>query len=140
MKVLTLLLASGFFLLFDQFTKRVVARLTEGQPAWAASWIRLRHVPNVRRGLILRHPRARLLVWAVLFSVITLIVSEGHFFQHVAAQLGLGMALGGAGSNVWDQLRRGAAVDFLDLGWWPVFNLADVAICIGAATAISFLR
>ena len=45
--------------------------------------------------------------------------------------MGLGLALGGAGSNVLDQLRRGAVVDFLDLGWWPVFNLADAAIVAG---------
>ena len=34
-------------------------------------------------------------------------------------------------SNIHDQLSRGAVLDFLELGWWPVFNLADVAITLG---------
>jgi signal peptidase II len=49
------------------------------------------------------------------------------------------LALGGAVSNIYDQLSRGAVLDFLDLGWWPVFNLADVAITLGVATASWFL-
>jgi len=31
-------------------------------------------------------------------------------------------------------------IDFLDLGWWPVFNLADVAITIGVTMALWFLH
>jgi signal peptidase II len=31
---------------------------------------------------------------------------------------------------------RGAVVDFIDFQWWPVFNVADMAIMIGAATMI----
>ena len=33
--------------------------------------------------------------------------------------------------NLYDRWRRGAVVEFLDLGSWPVFNLADVAITTG---------
>jgi len=54
--------------------------------------------------------------------------------------VGLGAALGGAASNLYDRLRRGAVIDFLDVGWWPVFNLADVAITLGTITALWFLR
>ena len=31
---------------------------------------------------------------------------------------------------------RGAVIDFIDFQWWPVFNIADMAIMIGAATMI----
>ncbi|MDL2317283.1 signal peptidase II, partial [Desulfovibrio sp. OttesenSCG-928-A18] len=58
---------------------------------------------------------------------------------------GLGCILGGAVGNLVDRLRIRAVVDFLDLhvlGWhWPAFNVADVAICLGAGlTAIMILR
>jgi signal peptidase II len=54
--------------------------------------------------------------------------------------VGLGLALGGAAGNVLDWIRRGAVVDFVDLGWWPVFNLADGGIVVGiAAVALSVL-
>lgn len=52
-------------------------------------------------------------------------------------QVALGLIIGGALGNVADRVRLGAVFDFLDFyaaGWhWPAFNLADSAICIGAA-------
>ena len=53
------------------------------------------------------------------------------FLVHLA----LGLQLGGAVGNLIDRLRQGYVVDFVDFGyhsnWWPVFNVADSAICIG---------
>ena len=52
--------------------------------------------------------------------------------------LGVGLVIGGSLSNVVDRLFRGggwldgAVVDFIDVQWWPVFNLADTAIVVGA--------
>ena len=44
----------------------------------------------------------------------------------------LGLVLGGAIGNLVDRVARdGAVVDFIDLQWWPVFNVADMAICVG---------
>ena len=47
------------------------------------------------------------------------------------------LVLGGALGNVWDRLRYGVVIDFLDFHWgdyhWPAFNIADSAICIGVA-------
>ena len=52
----------------------------------------------------------------------------------------LGFILGGALGNVLDRVMYGAVVDFIDVyygNWhWPAFNLADSAICIGAALII----
>jgi signal peptidase II len=57
--------------------------------------------------------------------------------EHPLPAVGLGLIIGGAVGNVIDRVRFGAVVDFLDvhaLGWhWPAFNVADSAICIGAA-------
>jgi signal peptidase II len=49
--------------------------------------------------------------------------------------MALGLMLGGALGNLTDRLFRdhgGAVVDFVDLGWWPVFNVADAALVCGA--------
>lgn len=48
--------------------------------------------------------------------------------------IALGLVLGGALGNLGDRLFRdhgGSVVDFIDLRWWPIFNLADVAISCG---------
>lgn len=54
-----------------------------------------------------------------------------------AGAIALGMVLGGAAGNLADRLARGddplhgAVVDFIDLQWWPVFNVADIGVVVG---------
>ena len=55
--------------------------------------------------------------------------------------LALGLVVGGAVGNAVDRVRFGAVVDFLyvhigKFDWWPAFNLADSAICVGAALLV----
>lgn len=57
--------------------------------------------------------------------------------------LGMGLLIGGAAGNLIDRLFRGddgfmqgAVVDFIDLQWFPIFNLADMAINVGAGLLI----
>jgi signal peptidase II len=45
----------------------------------------------------------------------------------------LGLQMGGAVGNLIDRIRVGYVVDFIDLTFWPVFNVADSAICVGVA-------
>ncbi len=44
-------------------------------------------------------------------------------------QILTGLIAGGALGNLLDRIARGYVIDFIDLGWWPVFNVADSAIC-----------
>ncbi len=54
-----------------------------------------------------------------------------------ALPLALSLILGGAIGNVWDRLNLGYVVDFIQVYYdrftWPAFNIADSAICVGAA-------
>lgn len=50
--------------------------------------------------------------------------------------ISLGLILGGAFGNLLDRVRVGGVVDFLDFRVWPVFNVADSCITIGAALMI----
>src|SRR5262249_46809225 len=52
---------------------------------------------------------------------------------------GLGTVLGGTLGNTLDRLRLGAVVDFLNLGGWLVFNLADAAITLGILALLWFV-
>lgn len=74
----------------------------------------------------------------IVFAAIAVGVSAGIliFYRRVAngprtVRFALGLILGGALGNLIDRVRLGYVVDFIDLRWWPVFNLADSAIVIG---------
>jgi len=43
----------------------------------------------------------------------------------------LGLILGGTIGNLIDRLRFGGVTDFISIGWWPAFNLADSAVVVG---------
>ncbi len=59
--------------------------------------------------------------------------------RQVALKWGLPLVLGGALGNVFDRIRYGHVIDFIDVHviykgvehHWPTFNIADVAICVG---------
>jgi signal peptidase II len=70
--------------------------------------------------------------------VIAIILIASRHPPSPAAAVALGLVLGGALGNLTDRLGRGPGfsgevVDFIDFQVWPVFNLADSCIVIGAA-------
>jgi signal peptidase II len=53
----------------------------------------------------------------------------------------LGLVLGGIVGNLIDRLRLGGVTDFVSIGWWPAFNVADSAVVVGVILfAYSLLR
>lgn len=56
---------------------------------------------------------------------------------HPAVSVPLGLILGGTLGNLVDRLRYGHVVDFLDFRVWPVFNVADSCITVGAAILVA---
>lgn len=61
--------------------------------------------------------------------------------RRTLVQVIIGLILGGAFGNLIDRVRLGYVVDFIQVGWFPIFNLADSAITIGAALLmLQFLR
>jgi len=117
----------------------VLTRFAEGQFSSSTFLIRIRRVTNPKGSIVFVHKRAVLLgLWGLAVLSTILAIRFGHFFATPAAQLGLGLALGGATSNLWDMLQRHGVIDFIDMRLWPVFNLADVAIFIGSAVALWF--
>ena len=77
-----------------------------------------------------------------LLTVVTVaaLVALGGFFAAYAHRPGawipIGLLLGGAAGNLLDRLRQGWVTDFIDLPWWPAFNLADIAITFGVLSLL----
>ncbi len=72
--------------------------------------------------------------------IVAIIVIIGIFIFHhqlpvesVWVRVSLGLQLGGAMGNLTDRVTRGYVVDFVDVGFWPIFNVADISIVIGVA-------
>jgi len=80
----------------------------------------------------------------IAFSGIALVVVSILLWKnnpaHVATGVGLSLIMGGALGNLWDRVVRGRVVDFLlfyvKRYQWPVFNLADSAIVVGAGLLV----
>lgn len=66
---------------------------------------------------------------AVVFSV-GFFIARRKISTHVE-RLGVALVIAGAAGNLIDRIRLGYVVDFLQMPYWPVFNVADVAIIAG---------
>ena len=80
----------------------------------------------------------------VTIVVLVLVVRALPHTDRISLAVAYGLVVGGALGNVMDRLFRapgfpsGAVVDFFDLRWWPIFNIADIGIVCGA-TSIAVL-
>ena len=124
-------------LLADQASKALMIRVLPAHGAFiSTSGVGLRLVRNPRVGLGLIRRRSSLIATWLLATAGALLAAVVWFPHDPIAQAGLAAAVGGAAGNLFDLLRRGAVVDFVDLRFWPVFNLADVAISVGLGVLI----
>jgi signal peptidase II len=80
-------------------------------------------------------------VGLVILSVAALVVIAYLFSRESAksgAWVAVGLLAGGALGNLADRVRADQVTDFIDVGSWPAFNLADVAITCGVALLVFF--
>jgi signal peptidase II len=73
-------------------------------------------------------------VFAVVAVAVTIAILSNYrriASSSATVRVALGMIVGGATGNLIDRIRLGYVVDFIDLRWWYVFNVADSAIVIG---------
>ena len=82
---------------------------------------------------LLQHRHWLLVAVAVLVIGGALVALWRRHYPSWILVTGLGMVLGGAAGNLWDRLITGRVVDYIDVRFWPVFNLADSAIVVGMA-------
>lgn len=82
---------------------------------------------------IFEHQRLFFIIVALVLLGAVLYFRKKLLQENYMIQYGVGLLLGGAIGNLYDRLQNGLVVDFFDFRFWPVFNIADVAICLGAA-------
>jgi signal peptidase II len=77
------------------------------------------------------------IVLTSLVIVWLLIVFARSGARHPVLPVGLGLVVGGSGSNLADRIRLGHVTDFLDIDYWPAFNLADAFIVVGVGVLVA---
>ncbi len=129
---------AGLVLAADRYSKAAVSeRLCSGRVFSLGPCLRLRYVlTRFRTRGLLHSPTLLVVIWTVAAAGLAIAAHSGMFFRSFAAQTGLAVALAGSASNLYDRLRHGVTVDFLDLGWWPTFNVADMALVAGIVVAL----
>ena len=134
--------------LLDRWTKHIVAQRISlySHIQVIPGFFRLTHTENTGAAfsLFADSPAPWKTALLIAFSGIALVVVSVLLWKnhhaHVATGIGLSLILGGALGNLWDRLARGRVVDFLLFYFkryqWPVFNLADSAIVVGAGLLV----
>ena len=145
-RVLALYGTAALVLVLDQLTKHLVVTNLAGRPPvdLIGEVVQLRYTTNSGGAF-------SLLTGAPLFFGITAIVIVGGIIyasrraQPLSLLVVLGLVLGGALGNLTDRLLRGEGllrgevVDFVKVGWWPVFNVADSCVVVGGILLAIFL-
>jgi signal peptidase II len=133
---------AGAVYVLDRVTKLLAERLLQGGPPVEIipGVFSLRFTTNPGGAFGLFGGLTWLFVTTSLVVTAVVIVASVNLPGRTSA-VGLGLVLGGAVGNLTDRVIRGPGftgevVDFLDLQLWPVFNVADSAIVIGAAVLL----
>ena len=139
---LLLIPISGSIIVLDQITKAIVRNHLDFGEIWAPwPWLvpyaRIVHWSNTGVAFGLFQGQG------LLFTILAFIIAAAIFYyypkfseQDWALRLALGMQFGGAIGNLIDRLTIGHVTDFISLGNFPVFNIADSSITVGVAVMI----
>ena len=125
----------------DQLTKAWALAALEDGPIRLIGPVRLALTYNSAAAFGLGGGFVPFLAVGALVLVIVL-VARGDATRSPLLAAAAGLVVGGAFGNLADRLfrspglLRGAVVDFVDLRWWPVFNLADAAITCGCVALV----
>jgi signal peptidase II len=145
-RVLALYGIAALVLALDQLTKHLVVTNLAGRPPvdLIGEVVQFRYTTNSGGAF-------SLLTGAPLFfGIMAIVIIGGIIYASRRAQplsllVVLGLILGGALGNLTDRLLRGEGllrgevVDFVKVGWWPVFNLADSCVVVGGILLAIFL-
>lgn len=128
-----LLQLAAIVFLLDQLTKFLVrAYLPFGHSFPFDGFVRFTHIHNTGSAFgILQGQNTPLIFVSVIGILVLALIYRSQPRPTNLLRLSLGLQIGGALGNLLDRLRLGWVTDFIDVGAWPVFNLADASIVTG---------
>jgi signal peptidase II len=124
----------------DQILKAIVRSNLNFGESWSPfsgflkSFIRVVHWENYGAAFGLFQGGG--VVFGLLAAVVSLVIIIFYSripHEHVLMRVALAMQMGGALGNLIDRIRFGPVTDFIAVGTFPVFNIADASITVGVA-------
>ena len=131
-------LATILFLCADQVTK-LAASAWLSVPLEVMPWVSLRYAENTGIAWSIQIPFAMLVI--LNFTLVGLFfwwAMKSLDFSKWLTVAVIALVLAGAFGNIIDRLRLGFVIDFISVGFWPVFNLADAFLSIGIFLILLF--
>ena len=122
----------------DQLTKAIVtSRLDLGDEVHVVGPVSIHHVTNsgIAFGLFASATPIVILLTALAVAWMLYFFARSGS-RHPVLPVALGLVIGGSLSNLIDRVRLGHVTDFIDLKYWPAFNLADSFIVVGVAALL----
>ena len=132
-KDLLLLQLAAIVFLLDQFSKFLVRELLTFQEAYPAEgFFRIIHSHNTGSAFgIFQDQNGPLILVSLLGITVLALIYRSQRRPATLLRLSLGLQMGGAAGNLLDRVLLGHVIDFIDVGAWPIFNLADSSIVVG---------
>ena len=123
----------------DQWTKYLVRANLELYESWPSEgFFRFTHGTNTGTAFGLFQDQTLWLTIASVFAIGFIIYFyRTHGGQTWLSGLTVGLLLGGAFGNLIDRVVAGKVTDFIDVGPWPIFNIADSAVVVGITLLIA---
>jgi signal peptidase II len=132
-----LLLIAAAIILVDHVTKLLVENLLPLYSSWTPfpdllPFVRITHVSNTGATFgLFPEGNSFFMVVAIIVSIVIILYNFQLPADHRLLRLALGLQLGGALGNLIDRFRLGHVTDFVDIGPWAIFNVADLSIVSG---------
>jgi len=132
-----LFLVAALVIALDQWTKSLVRSTillnTSQDPiAGFGKYLTFTHVRNTGAAFgMFRDTNTLFIVLPILVSAAIIAYSTRQGRQPWPLVLAFGLQVGGALGNVVDRIVLGGVTDFIDVHWWPIFNVADSSVVIG---------
>ena len=122
----------GAFVL-DQVSKRIITSWLALGESWPGEgFFRITYGTNSGTAFGLFPNHTTLLIFVSLVAIGFLVYFyRAHAMPSLLLRFAIGLQLGGAFGNLIDRVLNGEVVDFIDVGPWPIFNLADSSIVVG---------
>ena len=133
-----LALVAAAVVVLDQALKAIVnSSIEPGEQVEVLPFLDLVHVTNEGVAFGFLDGGSQGIVLAVTGAALALVLIWFARDPHRPwSWLGIGLLAGGAVGNLLDRLFRDGVIDYIDLPAWPSFNLADIAITIGAGLLV----